>query len=111
MMSVFKVNEPWEAEEYKVAPQRSFQPAVRKTMKALALKVHYSDADYYTNYTIMPVSAETVTALYNIDTAKQVTKVSYVSPTGIVSGTPFPGVNIVITQFNDGTRIVTKALK
>ena len=80
-------------------------------MKAIAPKVHYGDNDYYTNYTIMPVSADVLTAIDNLDATKQVTKVSYVSTTGVVSDKPFQGVNIVITQFNDGSRIVTKAVK
>lgn len=111
MMSVFKVNEPWEAEDYETVPQRSFKTAVSKVMKAPALKVHYSDADYYTNYTIMPVSADIVTAVENINATKQVVKVSYVSTTGIVSNKPFPGLNIVITEFSDGSRVVTKTMK
>lgn len=111
MMSVFKVNDPWEAEDYNSVPQRSFKAAVRKAMKAPALKVHYSDADYYTNYTIMPVSADIVTAIDNIDATKQVTKVSYVSTSGIVSETPFNGINIVVTEFDDGSRSVTKLVK
>lgn len=111
MMSVFKVNEPWEAEDYETVPQRSFKTAVSNVMKAPALKVHYSDADYYTNYTIMPVSADIVTAVENINATKQVVKVSYVSTTGIVSDKPFPGLNIVITELNDGSRVVTKTMK
>lgn len=111
MMSVFKVNEPWEAEDYETVPQRSFKTAVSKVMKAPALKVHYSDADYYTNYTIMPVSADIVTAVENINATKQVVKVNYVSTTGIVSDKPFPGLNIVITELNDGSRVVTKTMK
>jgi hypothetical protein len=59
----------------------------------------------------MPVSADVLTAIDNLDATKQVTKVSYVSTTGVVSDKPFQGVNIVITQFNDGSRIVTKAVK
>ncbi|MBP5687634.1 MAG: hypothetical protein J6X22_03220 [Muribaculaceae bacterium] len=111
IMSVFKINEPWEAEDYAAVPQRSFKAAVSKIMKAPALKVHYSDSDYYTNYTIMPVSAEIVTSIDNVESTKLVTKVTYVSTTGIVSDTPFNGVNIVITEFNDGSRIVSKEVK
>ncbi|MBR5117857.1 MAG: hypothetical protein IK100_04330 [Muribaculaceae bacterium] len=111
IMSVFKINEPWEAEDYAVVPQRSFKAAVGKIMKAPALKVHYSDSDYYTNYTIMPVSAEIVTSIDNVESTKQVTKVTYISTTGIVSAIPFNGVNIVITEFNDGSRIVSKEVK
>ncbi len=111
MMSVFKVNEPWEAEDYNSVPKRSFKSAVSKVMKAPALKVHYSDTDYYTNYTIMPVSADIVTAVENINITKQVVKISYVSPTGVISNRPFTGMNIVITEFNDGTSVVTKTVK
>ena len=108
---VFKVNEPWEAENYEAAPQRSFKVVKRKVMKAPSLKVHYSDAAYYTNYTIMPVSAEVVTAVENVDFAKQVVKVSYVNMMGTASDRPFKGVNVVVTEFNDGSRIVTKVVR
>ncbi len=111
MLSVFKLNEPWEAENYNYAPRKQFQPATSKAIKAPARKTQASGSDYYTNYTIMPVSAEIVTAIDNINASNQVVRVSYVSTTGVVSDTPFKGLNIVITEFNDGTRCVTKAVK
>lgn len=111
IMSVFKVNEPWEVEEYSLVPQRSFKAAVRKAMKAPALKVHYSDTNYYNNYTIMPVSASPTTGVEVVDTAKQAVKVKYVNMLGVMSDTPFNGVNVVITEYNDGSRVVIKEVR
>ena len=111
IMSVFKVNEPWQAEDYNSLPQRSFKAAVRKAMKAPALKVHYSDTDYYNNYTIMPVSASPTTGVEVVDTAKQAVKVKYVNMLGVMSDTPFNGVNVVITEYNDGSRVVIKEVR
>lgn len=111
IMSVFKVNEPWQAEDYNSLPQRSFKAAVRKAMKAPALKVHYSDTDYYNNYTIMPVIASPTTGVEVVDTAKQAVKVKYVNMLGVMSDTPFNGVNVVITEYNDGSRVVIKEVR
>lgn len=108
---VFKLSEPWEAEDASYAPRRSYKAAASRAMKAPALKAKISDADYYTNYTIMPVGASVTTGIDNVNATKQAVKVSYVNMMGTVSDTPFKGVNIVITEFNDGTRVVTKAVK
>ncbi|MBR0024950.1 MAG: hypothetical protein IJP59_10155 [Muribaculaceae bacterium] len=111
MTCVFKLSEPWEAEDASYAPRRSYKSAVNRVMKAPSLKAKISDADYYTNYTIMPISASSITGINDIDVAKQAVKVSYVNMTGTVSDNPFPGMNIVVTEFNDGTRTVAKQVK
>ena len=111
MTCVFKLSEPWEAEDASYAPRRSYKSAVNRLMKAPSLKAKISDADYYTNYTIMPISASSITGINDIDVAKQAVKVSYVNMTGTVSDNPFPGMNIVVTEFNDGTRTVAKQVK
>ena len=111
MTCVFKLSEPWEAEDASYAPRRSYKSAVNRVMKAPSLKAKISDADYYTNYTIMPISASSITGINDIDVAKQAVKVSYVNMTGNVSDNPFPGMNIVITHYNDGTKAITKAVK
>lgn len=108
---VFKLSEPWEAEDASYAPRRSYKAAASRAMKAPALKAKISDADYYTNYTIMPVGASVTTGIDNVNATKQAIKVSYVNMMGTVSDAPFKGVNIVITEFSDGTRVVTKAVK
>lgn len=111
MTCVFKLSEPWEAEDASYAPRRSYKSAVNRVMKAPSLKAKISDADYYTNYTIMPISASSITGINDIDVAKQAVKVSYVNMTGTVSDNPFPGMNIVITHYNDGSRTVAKQVK
>lgn len=111
MTCVFKLSEPWEAEDASYAPRRSYKSAVNRVMKAPSLKAKISDADYYTNYTIMPISASSITGINDIDVAKQAVKVSYVNMTGTVSDNPFPGMNIVITHYNDGSRTIIKTVK
>ena len=110
MTCVFKINEPWEAETYK-APMRAHKPVQRKAMNVLRPKVNMSDSDYYTNYTICPVSADITTGIDNLDAAKQVTKETYFNMMGIMSDKPFNGVNIVVTDHNDGSRTVAKVVK
>ena len=51
------------------------------------------------------------TGINSVDVTKQVTKVSYVNAMGVTSSTPFQGMNIVITEYNDGTRTVAKTVK
>ena len=111
MTCVFKLSEPWEAEDASYAPRRSYKSAINRVMKAPSLKAKISGADYYTNYTIMPISASSITGINDIDATKQAVKVSYVNMTGNVSDNPFPGMNIVITHYNDGTKAITKAVK
>lgn len=111
MTCVFKLSEPWEAEDASYAPRRSYKSAVNRVMNAPSLKAKISDADYYTNYTIMPISASSITGINDIDVAKQAVKVSYVNMTGTMSDNPFPGMNIVITHYNDGSRTITKTVK
>ena len=111
MTCVFKLSEPWEAEDASYAPRKSYKAAASRAMKTPALKAKISDADYYTNYTIMPVNASITTGIDNIDTTKQVVKVSYVNMMGVTSDKPFPGMNIVVTEYDDGTKIIIKAVK
>ena len=42
--------------------------------------------------------------------AKTVERIQYVSPSGVVSATPQPGINIVVTRYTDGSRAVAKQL-
>ena len=51
------------------------------------------------------------TAINKVETGNGVVKsVKYVNVAGMVSDTPFQGVNIVITEYTDGTRTATKML-
>ena len=52
------------------------------------------------------------TSINDINTGNGVVKsVKYVNVAGIVSDVPFQGVNIVVTEYTDGTRTTTKMLK
>ncbi len=48
--------------------------------------------------------------LADVATAKGVVSTTYVSPNGMVSATPFDGVNVVITVYSDGSREATKII-
>ena len=54
-----------------------------------------------------------ITAIDKVDVAGNgvVKSVKYVNVAGMVSDTPFQGVNIVVTEYTDGTRTATKMLK
>lgn len=109
MMSVFKINEEWDSDVTYYSPNKMRKGTKIKQLPAL--KVDTTDPDYYTNYTIMPVNATSVTAINDIDLAKQVTKVTYINMTGLESNTPFQGMNIVVTLYNDGTKAISKVVK
>ena len=56
--------------------------------------------------------ANIITAVKDINVGNsQVKSVKYVNVAGIVSDRPFQGVNIVVTEYTDGTRTTTKMLK
>ena len=111
MMSVFKINEEWDSDVTYYSPIKMRKAPVMKMKKMPSLKVDTTDPEYYTNYTIMPVNATSVTAINDIDLAKQVTKVTYINMTGLESNTPFQGMNIVVTLYNDGTKAISKVVK
>ena len=111
MMSVFKINEEWDSDVTYYSPIKMRKAPVMKMTKMPSLKVDTTDPDYYTNYTIMPVNATSVTAINDIDLTKQVTKVTYINMTGLESNTPFQGMNIVVTLYNDGTKAISKVVK
>ena len=93
LLCVFTLDEPWEENAY--APMR---------------RIHTTDEDYYTNYTIHPLAVLSCTAVEEIEAGKQVVDVKYVSPAGVVSKVPQDGVNIVVKTHNDGSRTTTKRL-
>ncbi len=94
LLCVFTLNEPWE-ENVAEAPMR---------------RIHATDEDYFTNYTIHPLAILSSSAVDEVEAAEQITDVKYVSPAGIVSQQPQNGVNIVVTTRSDGSRSVTKRL-
>ena len=51
-----------------------------------------------------------VTEVSEVATAKEVKEVKYVSMTGVESSEPWPGVNVVITTYADGSEEVNKMI-
>ena len=59
------------------------------------------------------VTKEDPTGINNltVDGNKKVVSVKYVNVAGVESSTPFQGVNIVVTRYEDGTQTATKVIK
>ena len=117
MMSVFKLNDAWNLDsDGQDAPAVTKQKVIAKTpekrFKAPVRKsVNYYGSDYYTNYTICPLSASVTTGIDATSVAAQVVDVRYIGVTGVVSDAPFDGLNIVVTRYSDGTTTTTKVVK
>ena len=94
LLCVFNLNEPWEE-------NRNYSPMRR---------IHTTDEDYFTNYTLYPLAILSMSDVEEIAINKQVIDVKYVTPAGTVSEKPQEGVNIIITTLNDGSRTITKRL-
>jgi len=94
LLCVFNLNEPWE-ENRNNFPMR---------------RIHTTDEDYFTNYTLYPLAILSMSDVEEIAINKQVVDVKYVTPAGTVSEKPQEGVNIIITTLNDGSRTITKRL-
>ncbi len=67
-------------------------------------------------YIVYPLSTEgssngTVTAVNEIVSVKTIKSVHYYNLMGMESETPFEGINIVVTLYNDGTRSAVKVLR
>ncbi len=69
--------------------------------------------DNNTNTTPAKMEYTSLTGINNltVDTNKKVVSVKYVNVAGIESSTPFQGVNIVVTRYDDGSQTTTKVIK
>lgn len=71
----------------------------------------------YSEYiTVLPVDLtgddNIITAINTVEAGKgEVKSVKYVNVAGVVSDVPFQGVNIVVTEYTDGTRTTSKMLR
>ena len=52
-----------------------------------------------------------VTGVQDVEASKQVSKVTYYNPLGVASSEPFPGVNVMVTTYDDGTKAASKIVK
>ena len=94
LLCVFTLDEAWE-ENRDGAPMR---------------RIHTTDEDYFTNYTIYPLAVISCAAVDETTIDKQVVDVKYISPAGIISQQPQDGVNIVVKTHSDGTRTTSKRM-
>lgn len=58
-----------------------------------------------------PWAGTTATGIETIDSAKSIISVKYYNLSGLQSRTPFQGVNIVVNEYNDGTKIISKEMR
>ena len=94
LLCVFTIDETWE-ENTNQAPMR---------------RIHTTDEDYFTNYTLYPLAILSCAAVEETVADKQVVDVKYVNPAGVVSEQPQEGVNIVVTTHSDGSQTITKRM-
>ncbi|MBQ9556042.1 MAG: hypothetical protein IJV05_07445 [Muribaculaceae bacterium] len=94
LLCIFTLDEPWE-ENQDNAPAR---------------RIHATDVDYFTNYTIHPLAILSCSAVDEVIADRQVVDVKYVTPSGIISQQPQDGVNIVVKTLSDGSRTTVKRL-
>jgi len=94
LLCVFTLDNPWE-ENAAGAPMR---------------RIHATDDDYYTNYTLYPIAILSMSGVDEVEADKQVVDVKYVTPSGIVSQQPQDGVNIVVKTLNDGSTTTVKRI-
>lgn len=71
-----------------------------------------SDENAFQNYVIYPLSTPQVaTEITDLNAGKSISNVRYVNTLGVEAATPFEGVNIVVTTYNDGTISTAKVIK
>lgn len=67
--------------------------------------------DTYKVYPLDLTSSSVVTAINGVTVNGDVKSVKYVNVAGMVSDVPFQGVNIVVTEYSDGSRSTSKMLR
>ena len=84
-----------------------FNVIVNKAVRSSMLK---AEGDYV----VSPVNltaADIPTAISTVAVSGEVKSVKYVNVAGVVSDRPFQGVNIVVTEYTDGSRTTAKIVK
>ncbi|GEM_PF-1091828 len=77
-------------------------------------KVAANDDLSFQNYVVYPLAitqSQVITGVDNLNASKDVVSVQYVNAAGMVSTTPFKGVNMVVTRYADGSQVTTKVVK
>ena len=77
---------------------------------AAATVVVYSD-DLKNNKTYTINMNGNVTGIASVVTEAEAVGTTYYNMLGVASKTPFAGVNVVVTEYSDGSRIASKVVK
>jgi len=75
----------------------------------------YKPGAAQTKYVVSPIDISkepgwVVTSVTDVQSSKAVKAVRYYNVAGMVSDTPFDGMNIIVTEYNDGTQQTSKAV-
>ena len=114
--AIYTINKTGKDNEILLAKMNIPENATLGDYKCSVRKMHYStglvdqsaDGDGPdTEFTVHVVA----TAVKDVTTAKAVKSVKYYNVAGMESAEPFDGVNIVVTNYTDGTKSTTKVIK
>ena len=84
---------------------------VRRKADGDPATITIASADAFSSASPITLSVGTLTGVEEVNATKQVEKVLYYNPLGIVSEEPFPGLNVVVTTYNDGSKATRKVVK
>ena len=93
-----------------------FQAIVQRSDKESYGPKNVNVTTPYAGFTVYPVDldgtgSDITTAINTVSVNGEVKSVKYVNVAGVVSDAPFQGVNIVVTEYTDGTRTTSKMLR
>ena len=96
----------YEPEDAADAPRK-----MRRNAEGDSATITITTADAFSSAEPIIISVGMVTGVEEVVAAKQVEKVLYYNPLGIVSAEPFPGLNVVVTTYDDGSKATRKVVK
>ena len=89
----------------------AIQPGYGYNFKAIIKKTESKDAGYMVYPLDLDEGVDPATAIESVVAGNgEVKSVKFYNVAGIESATPFQGINIVVTEYTDGTRTTTKML-
>ena len=99
----------------KALPIAKFMVKATKELAAEAkfelTKVQFVDPESGDGYLFADQAVAAATSIKNINGNKAISSVKYMNVAGMVSDRPFDGVNIIVTNYADGSKKVEKVIK
>ena len=97
--------------ELNALPQPTIGNAPRRAGELVSADGKYYISEIELNTTLKGGSEQIITAVNDLNlNHREVERVMYYNPTGMVSDRPFDGLNVVVTRYTDGTTSTTKVL-